>query len=266
MRLDKKTKKMKKIITTLTLAIITSALALASTPDSMYVHFTGANGDSIVVYVIADIDSIVYYAPEIPQDIDWSSVTEGVVQANAFTDADGKSYSAVKIGTQVWMAENLNVTVATVDTTGGSADNVCQTNDVFVWNNTDASYGKLYSWQAALKACPTGWHLPSNAEWYSLKDYLSTSHDKSEGSALKSTSGWNTGGNGTDNYGFTALPGSSCNDHGTHSGQGNYGYWWSSTPKWDDYAYHMYLSYNLADVVNSYNNRHNGLSVRCLKD
>ncbi len=211
-------------------------------------------------------------SPE-PQAIDWVNVTEGVAQADAMTDADGKSYSAVKIGTQIWMAENLNVNIATVDTTGGSADNICQTNDVFVWDNTQASYGKLYSWQAAQKACPTGWHLPSDAEWTSLTDYLATNHSGKESTALKSTNGWNDNGdksgNGTDNYDFTALPGGRFNYDGNESQslQGSYGFWWDSTPYGDNHADLTRLSYNLSIITwDIYANRNCGVSIRCVRD
>ncbi|MDA3853143.1 MAG: FISUMP domain-containing protein, partial [Bacteroidales bacterium] len=169
---------MKKAIITLTLAILTSALALASTPDSMYVHFTGANGDSIVVHAIAHVDSIVYYAPEVPP------ATSGT-----FTDSrDNNTYNWVTIGEQVWMAENLAY-LPRVHSNAlfANADSACY--GVYGYDGTDvtaakdsanySTYGVLYNWYAAMAGasssdaspsgvqgvCPTGWHLPSDDEW-----------------------------------------------------------------------------------------------------
>ena len=77
-------------------------------------------------------------------------------------------------------------------------------------NQHEATYGKLYNWYAVEtgKLCPTGWHVPTDAEWTILTDYLTANgHSGTEGTALKATSGWNSGGNGTDDYGWLGLPG-----------------------------------------------------------
>jgi len=104
----------------------------------------------------------------------------------------GRTYRTVQIGTQVWMAENLNYDVPGVTT------DVCYDNNPA----NCAIYGRLYDWETATKVCPSGWHLPSLAEWQELTDY--TMDDDSK---LKTTSGWNdVNGNGTDDFGFSALP------------------------------------------------------------
>lgn len=268
---------MKKIITTIVLALLTVSFtyAIESTPDSMYVHFTGSNGDSIVVHAIDDVDSIVYYAPIAPQGIDWSSVSAGDVQPNALTDTDGNSYSAVKIGEQVWMAENLNVTVATVDTTGGSADLVCQLKDVFVWSNTDVSYGKLYSYEAALKACPAGWHLPSDGEWKVLEISLGMSQEQVDwlgdrgtdlGSKLKATTGWSSSACGNNSSGFSALPGGAITDSGEYFYQSDRGEWWSGSQTTGAEAYYRELYFSSHYIRRFTGLRYIGLSVRCLRD
>ena len=120
-----------------------------------------------------------------------------------FTDPrDGKVYKTVKIGNQVWMAENLAYDVA------GS---ICY----------DEKYGRLYKWKTAIdaKTCPIGWHLPSFKEWMILID--SVDGEEIAGERLKTTSGWDDykdiydhkykSGNGTDNFGFSALPSSYAN-------------------------------------------------------
>jgi len=109
---------------------------------------------------------------------------------------DGKEYKTIKIGEQVWMAENLNYE---------AKDSKCygeiQTNCT--------KYGRLYDFETAIKACPSGWHLPSNAEWQTLVNLAGG--DSIAGKKLKAKSGWNDdkgkSSNGTDEFGFSALPG-----------------------------------------------------------
>jgi uncharacterized protein (TIGR02145 family) len=119
------------------------------------------------------------------------------------------------------MAENLKTThypngnvipLVTDNTTWGNlGDN--NTDDAYCYYNNNANneadtYGALYTYAAAKDACPTGWHLPSDAEWTTLKNYISAEgHNGIEGTTLKAIAGWNNNGNGTNNYDFSALPG-----------------------------------------------------------
>ena len=114
---------------------------------------------------------------------------------------DGQIYKTVKIGDQVWMAENLNY-----DYNTGSVKSTCYQNSA----DSCFKYGKLYTWEAAKTACPKGWHLPTKDEWRALIIYAGDSIDAK--TKLKSTSGWentaaNAYGNGTDDFGFSLLPG-----------------------------------------------------------
>jgi uncharacterized protein (TIGR02145 family)/uncharacterized repeat protein (TIGR02543 family) len=162
-----------------------------------------------------------------------------------FTDSrDGKTYKKVVIGTQTWMAENLNYDVP------GVTSDVCKG----YGNANCEKYGRLYDWFDAMAACPAGWRLPSDAEWTTLTNYVGGS--STAGARLKSTSGWTCGRsdcskNGTDDFGFTALPAGwevgyskippidyepggpvyGCN--GDTGSEINYGFWWSAT-KSDD--------------------------------
>jgi len=117
---------------------------------------------------------------------------------------------SVKIGSQVWMAENLNDA-----SKGGKCHNDKSENC--------EKYGRLYTWDEAMKACPTGWRLPSDKEWQALVDFAGGK--EVAGKKLKAKSGWEKGGNGSDEYGFSALPGGD----GRFNDTGNNGYWWSST-------------------------------------
>ena len=132
---------------------------------------------------------------------------------------DGYDYAVVEIGDQCWFAENLRTTVyadgsAIPEETDNTAWAGLSTGARCDYDNDAsnvATYGRLYNWYAATDAaelCPTGWHVPTDDEWTALETYLGANgHSGTEGAALKATSGWESGGNGTDDFGFSALPG-----------------------------------------------------------
>ena len=169
-------------------------------------------------------------------------------------DRDGQTYKTVKIGDQVWMAENLNF----------------ETDSSFCHNNVEsncAKYGRLYIWGAAMLACPDGWHLPSKDEWGTL--FTTVGGQSTAGSKLKSTSGWNSSANGTDDFGFSALPAGCRYDYDYFDSDGYYAYFWSATEEYSGMAYSMtfYHDYNLAAEVGwGFNDENRAHSVRCLKD
>ncbi|MDR3002288.1 MAG: fibrobacter succinogenes major paralogous domain-containing protein [Fibromonadaceae bacterium] len=159
---------------------------------------------------------------------------------------DNKKYRTVKIGIQIWMAENLNY---------AAASSVCYKNDSTYCN----TYGRLYNWATAMTACPTGWHLPSDAEWTALTDFVGG--DSTAGTKLKSKEGWN----GTDDFDFSALPGGSRVTVSNFYGVGAYGIWWTATES-ESNAFSRYMNLNGEDVLKYSNTKALGLSVRCLKD
>jgi len=162
---------------------------------------------------------------------------------------DSKTYKWVRIGSQVWMAENLNYSTGNSRCYDNSSSN-CNT------------YGRLYDWNTAKNACPSGWHLPSDAEWTTLTNFVGSD----AGKKLKSTSGWNNGGNGTDANGFTALPGGYRGGSGTFSSFGFNGYWWSSTEYGTAYAYYRSMDYGNSGVDRDIDDKGYGWSVRCVRD
>jgi len=171
-----------------------------------------------------------------------------------FTDSrDGKVYKKVAIGRQVWMAENLNYNIPRAKT------DVCYKKS----EDNCAKYGRLYNWNDAMGACPAGWHLPSDAEWTALTDYVGGS--KTAGMKLKSTSGWYNNGNGTDEYGFSALPSGYGSSDGYFSNVGNYGGWWSATEGGTNYAFYRYMNY-YGHVLRDGNGKAYLNAVRCLQD
>jgi uncharacterized protein (TIGR02145 family) len=163
----------------------------------------------------------------------------------------------VVIGSQTWMKRNLNCNVS------GSK---CYGND----ESNCAKYGRLYDWETAKTACPSGWHLPSDDEWTTLTDYVEAQKSCTycAGKYLKSTSGWNNDGNGTDGFGFSALPGGSGYSGGYFGlvGLGLEGYWWSASESDSFSAYSRYMGY-YDESVSYYDDYKSGLySVRCLQD
>ncbi|MDR2584555.1 MAG: hypothetical protein LBC75_13845 [Fibromonadaceae bacterium] len=156
-----------------------------------------------------------------------------------FTDPrDGKTYKTVKIGNQTWMAENLEY-----------KESLSQCND--------QKYGRLYYWKTAKEVSPPGWHLPSRVEWMTLVN-LAGSLNK-----LKATSGWNNNGNGTDNYGFSALPGG-CTFFSEPHCIGDVGYWWTSDDNINNDNTGLFISF--ANEGCNYWDKADKCSVRCVQD
>jgi len=183
---------------------------------------------------------------------------------STFTDArDGKVYKSIKIGTQVWMAENLAFKTAT-----GSW--------YYVDNEQDgAKYGRLYTWEAAKLAVPDGWHLPTDAEWKQLETALGMSQadadgfderGTNEGAKLKSRTGWAENGNGTDDVGFLALPGGFFANSGAYLAVIWYGYWWTSTESNSSTAYFRLLVSTDSKIHRKLSFKGDGFSVRCVKN
>jgi len=191
----------------------------------------------------------------------------------------GKTYKTVVIGTQTWMAENLNYYFGSGSKCGdGSALSDANT-------TTCDKYGRLYNWAAAMNIdakfnnqqwgvsdvkhtghCPIGFHIPSNADWITLSNFVS-SDPFTSGTKLKAISGWNTSSGykpGTDNYGFCALPGSFGIDN-TFFGVGDDGIWWSAS-EGDNYSNIWYMGYNYEQVNSTSVSKSRWYSVRCVKD
>ena len=225
----------------------------------------------------------------------------------SLTDSrDGQTYRTVKIGTQTWMAENLNYAYTGVPYKYGSS-----TSDSTSWcykNDSEncAKYGRLYTWAATMDSvgewstngkgcgygktcsvasagsatlvrgiCPKGWHLPSHDEWKalivavdgSITEYTSSN---TAGYKLKSTSGWEkyegSSGNGGDVFGFSALPAGDMLSSGYYYYEGDDAYFWSSTEGGSNFAYYMGLRYKDVNANLDDGNKYYGFSVRCLKD
>ncbi len=186
-------------------------------------------------------------------------------------NANAQENATIKIGTQIWMVKNLNVS------TYRNGDSIPQVQDATEWaklktgaccyygNNPEngSTYGKLYNWFAVNDPrglAPAGYHIPGDAEWTTLTDYLGAN----AGTKMKSTSHW-IEGNGTNTSGFSGLPGGAICGYGTFARLGGFGRWWSSTSKGNSSMLRM-LHYFSGSVGRYDYDLRCGFSIRCLKD
>jgi uncharacterized protein (TIGR02145 family) len=181
--------------------------------------------------------------------------TDGVdnCEYGSLTDErNGQEYKTVKIGKQVWMAENLNY----------------ETKESYCYNDSVeycTKYGRLYTWSAALNACPSGWHLPTRNEGMTL--YNSVGGSDTAAKMLKSLSGWSGDGSGTDSYGFSALPVGDRSEFNAYENEGRFAGFWTSTEVDEKYAAHIHLFYMDDDAAMSTSfNKEYAYAVRCIKD
>jgi len=199
------------------------------------------------------------------------------------TDIDGNKYKTVTIGTQTWMAENLSATKLTdgkaIKLVTNKADWVNlknnDTDDAYCYYNNNASgekniYGALYTYAAAKKACPSGWHLPSESEWLTLETYIAKDgHSGTEGVALKAAiKNWNSESEImiVNNYGFSALPGGHRAYHGSFEDISRRTSWWSSTSNNSEMASCTSLFYANDNIFHGEDQKSSGHSIRCIKD
>jgi uncharacterized protein (TIGR02145 family) len=179
-------------------------------------------------------------------------------------ERDRQKYRTVVIGGDRWMAQNLNY----------------KTDSSWCYeNNTDSctKYGRLYDWKTAKTVCPKGWKLPDTVNWRKL---VTTAGDEmTAGRKLKAKNRWNKNGNGTDDFGFSAMPGGYRSTNGGDSYKiicldvcegfddvGYYGYWWTATENWIDFAYYRRMNNVNDDVYEHYDIKGIGYSVRCVAD
>jgi len=183
------------------------------------------------------------------------------------------NYKTKLIGNQVWMLENLNYKVEGSRCYGegdkemyydaGGINYRTLSNSEIEANG--AKYGRLYDWETTKKICSGGWHLPSDTEWETLFTFVG---EETAATKLKANNGWNYNGNGTDNFGFTALPGGEGFPGKFFSAIGKTGFWWGIAEDNAPAAYSM--DYDRADVVKQA--IPTGViptalfSVRCVKD
>ena len=214
-------------------------------------------------------------------NINFSSIGTPIGKfSDCIKDVDGNIYKTVTIGTQTWMAENLKASKYNDGTTIPNVKDSLEwsklTTGAWCYYNNDeknnAKYGKLYNWYAVSKTsngnknvCPTGWHVPTDAEWEVLSDYLGGN----AGGKLKEvdTINWNSPNKQATNMSlFSALPGGYRDSIGYDYDSSLFGYWWSSTESSARGAWFRLLYFYLNQVNRFSFTKDFGLSVRCIKD
>jgi len=226
----------------------------------------------------------------------YATNSEGTVYGNeenfetdpaTLEDIEGNRYNLVRIGTQLWMKENLKTTKYN----DGSTIRIAITptewqlkTAAFCWLDNDTwnkdIYGALYKWYTVNtgKLCPTGWHVPSDAEWKILERYLGMTQEEADatgwrgtdqGTQLKSTSSWASGVTGDNASGFSALPGS-WRDYDcqfmNYIGSGKNGFWWSTTEYDAETSWARGMDYNSTRIIRRTYWLNLGYSVRCVRD
>jgi len=208
--------------------------------------------------------------------------------ASGLVDIDGNNYPVVKIGNQIWMKENLRVTkyrdgtVIPLDESGGSNGNGIgqtwsyRTTGARTVNGHNisnlATYGYLYNWHAATDIkglCPNGWHVPSDAEWTNLTNYLGGESVAGGKMRTTGTTIWNSLNTGaTNESGFSVLPGGArYSNNGGFCCINSHAFFWSTTV--NDYFINVAWNRSLyidGNVIRNYFHRQDGFSVRCLRD
>ena len=187
------------------------------------------------------------------------------------TNATGE----VTIGNQVWTSKNLDVSKFK----NGEEIPEAETKDqwkafsdaneaAWCYYENKTEYGKLYNWYAVNDPrglAPAGYHIPTDAEWTTLTNYLGG--ETIAGAKMKSKTGWGNDGNGTNSSAFAGLPGGCRDDNGVFDDIGADGYWWSSSESATNYALIRSLSNDDGNVISPiFINKRKGFSVRCLRD
>jgi uncharacterized protein (TIGR02145 family) len=207
----------------------------------------------------------------------------------SMTDQQGNTYATIVIGTQEWMAQNLRttqyndgtaITLVTDNAQWAANWNNGTTVPMMSWYDNDQAtytantFGALYNWYAVSpttngnrNVCPVGWHVPTDAEYTLLTDYLGG--ESVAGGKMKSTGTqyWQSPNTAaTNESGFSGLPGGGRYSNGTFNLIGESGYWWSSTEYGTSSAWDRYLGCCSGNVDRGNNNNTPGCSVRCLRD
>lgn len=257
-----------------------STVLLKNTKGHVQMQYN--DGDNLLLKAIADdYARVLTIIPTQIQTINFDFV--------ACTDLDSNNYAVVTIGNQTWMAENLKYLPSVVGI--GTVSETTPYYYVYGYNGTDVSaakattnydtYGVLYNWPAAMAGfsssssnpsgvqgvCPSGWHLPSDAEWTELSDYLGG--QSVAGGKLKETGTihWyspNTGA--TNETSFTALPSGELFENGSFYNIGTNAAWWSTTRYNTDYIWYWGTGYDYSDLGRLFNSEKLGHAVRCIKN
>lgn len=202
------------------------------------------------------------------------------------TDIDGNTYIATTIGNQIWMAENLKTTrlndKSSITLVPSNSTWITTTRSSYCWFSNDtlnkALYGAIYNYFAVQtgKLCPSGWHVPTHNDFKDLEKSLGMTQIQTDslgwrgtdqGKKMKSRTGWNNNGNGTNRSGFNGLAGGyRYGMDGSFNDLGAVSYWWTSTKNSSNLGLYRRLDYNQIKVYAEGVKLQAGKYVRCVKD
>ena len=233
-----------------------------------------ASGTCYLVIKVTDLEATVE-----------DSVAVLVRNGGTFSDIrDNRSYRFIRIGQQAWMAENLAYLPAVSPPADGGYDEPFYYVHGYYGNDVSEAkgsagytqYGVLYNWKATQTACPDGWHLPSDADWQQLEQYLGMDEAELEetgdrnsgavGARIKSVTGWAAGGNGNNNSGFNVFPGSSRNSDREFGTAGVRAAIRTASAAGSSGNFTRTLSAESNGISRGTANHSLGLSIRCLKN
>lgn len=201
-----------------------------------------------------------------------SFTTTAQTSGTGVTDVEGNAYKTVILGKQEWMMDNLKVTKYRngnpiphiQDSTVWNAWN----NGAYVFYKNDTKHGVLYNWMAVMDQrgiCPTGWHVPVSSEWDSLAKFLGG--EEVAGGKMKARLHWETpNAAATNESSFHALPKGMYGVNGSFNNIGKNAYWWSASENDKVSAWGREIGFNESGLYAGHGDKHDGLSVRCLKD
>jgi uncharacterized protein (TIGR02145 family) len=251
-------------------------------------EFTFSPGDQLLY--IGNVDSLqsgILDSPEENTTYTLQFATNIPCSGTPTVTYEGQVYNTIQIFSQCWLKENLNVgtfiETGLYQTDNGIIEKYCYNNEV----DSCTKYGGLYQWNEMMQytmqqgtqgICPSGWHHPTDEEWKVLEgavdsqyaigdpewDIINIEHGYDAGTNLKTTSGWNANGNGTDLFGFSGLPGGHC--HVGFANNSVTGYWWTSTKQYSIYTYSHQLDFSYPKVYRGASLEFFGFSVRCVRD
>jgi uncharacterized protein (TIGR02145 family) len=261
--------------------------ATTANPDITGDHSTDGAGTGTFTSTLSGLtDGTVYYVRAYATNSAGTAYGSQVQFLTMVADVEGYLYKTVLIGNQVWMAENLRTTKyndnsGVTPVTDGTAW-AALTTEAYCWYGNDETtnkplYGAMYNWYAVNTGnlCPTGWHVPTDAEFKTLEMSLGMTQADADatnwrgtdqGVQLKNTTGW-TSGNGTNTSGFSAMPGGyRYYFDGSFNGKGTIGYFWSTIQDSPGRAFMRQLDSTHDGVERANAGEAAGKSVRCLKN